>query len=55
LQRRGDLLRQIALDGEYVRQIAIVIFRPNVLVIIGVDQLDVDPDAIADSPYAAFE
>ena len=37
LQGRGNFLREIALNGKDVGQIAVVIFRPNMLVIIRVD------------------
>ena len=50
-----DFLGQIRLDGEDVGQITIVIFRPYVLVILGVDQLHVHADPIADTPNTAFE
>src|SRR6266576_3946095 len=37
LQRRGDFLREISLDRKNVSQIAIVVFCPNVLVIVRID------------------
>ena len=37
LQCRGDFLREIGLNGKNVSQIAIVIFRPKVLVVAGID------------------
>src|SRR4029453_10340226 len=36
-----DFLRDLALDREHVFQIAIVLFRPDVRIGVGVDQLDV--------------
>ena len=48
-------MREIGLDGEDVSQIAVVIFRPNVLVAVCVDQLHAHSDAIADSTDAAFQ
>src|SRR5436190_12783277 len=39
LQLRDDLLGQLTLNGEYVRQLAIVMVRPNVGVGARVDQL----------------
>ena len=42
-----DLLREIGLDRENVRQIAIVILRPDMLVVLGVDQLHIHPHPIA--------
>ena len=48
-------MRKIGLDGEDISQIAVVIFRPNVLVTICVDQLHAHSDAVADSTDAAFQ
>src|SRR5438874_11534609 len=55
LESGSDFLREIGLNGEYVGQIAVVIFRPNVLVVVGIDQLDVDAYPIADAANAAFQ
>src|SRR5947208_16192706 len=55
LESGSDFLREIGLNGEYVGQIAVVIFRPNVLVVVGIDQLDVDTYPIADAANAAFQ
>ncbi len=55
LKSRGNFLREIGLDGEDVGQIAVVIFRPNVLVVVRVDQLHAHSDAIADPTDAAFQ
>src|SRR5439155_18136014 len=45
----------IGLNGKNVGQIAIVIFCPNVLVVARVDQLHVNPDAIATATDATFQ
>ena len=55
LQGRGNFLREISLNCKHVGQIAIVIFRPNVLVVIRVDQLHVHSDAITNPPDTAFQ
>src|SRR5207237_5001542 len=55
LQGGGYFLREIGLDGENVGQIAVVIFRPNVLVVARVDQLHVHSDAVATATDAPFE
>ena len=55
LKSGGDFLREIGLNGEDISQIAVVIFRPNVLVVVGVDQLHVHAHAIADAADAAFQ
>ena len=49
--------RDLALDGEYVlgRQLAFVRFRPQVLVGLGVDELDIDPDAVSGPTRGALE
>ena len=55
LEGGTDFLREIGLNRKDIGQIAVVIFRPNVLVGVGVDQLDVDAHAIADPANAPFE
>src|SRR5438067_8220078 len=55
LESGSDFLREIGLNGEYVGQIAVIIFRPNVLVVVGIDQLDVDTYPIADEAKDAFQ
>src|SRR5206468_12424229 len=55
LQGGGNFLREIGLNGKNVGQIAVVIFGPNVLVVIRVDQLHVHSDAIAGATDAAFQ
>ena len=54
LKSRGNFLREIGLNSEDVGQIAIIIFRPNMFVVVGVDQLHIHPHAIADAANAAF-
>src|SRR4030095_7680511 len=55
LKSRGNFLREIGLNREDVGQIAVVIFRPNVLVVIGIDQLHVHSDAITNPTDTAFQ
>ena len=55
LKSRGNFLREIRLYGKDVSQIAIVIFCPNMFVVVRVDQLHVHSDAIADPTDAAFQ
>src|SRR6266513_2531155 len=55
LKSRGNFLREIGLNGEDVCQIAVVIFRPNVLVIVRVDQLHAYSDSVASATYASFQ
>src|SRR4029453_19228887 len=55
LKSRGNFFREIGLDGEDVSQIAVVIFCPNMLVAVRVDQLHAYSDAIADATDAAFQ
>ena len=55
LESRGNFLREIGLNRKDVGQIAVVIFRPNVLVVIRVDQLHAHSDAIASATDAAFQ
>jgi hypothetical protein len=43
------------LDGEHISQIAIVGLCPQMRVGAGIDQLGVDPDAVASALHAAFE
>src|SRR5207253_3286027 len=51
----SDFLRNLALDRKQVIQIAIVLFRPDVRVRAGVDQLRVHVKPGADSPDAALQ
>ena len=55
LQFVRDFLREIGLDREDIRQIAVVIFRPDMLVVHGVDQLHVHPHSIPGLAHASFE
>src|SRR5882724_6501154 len=55
LESRGNFLCQIGLNRKDVSQIAVVIFGPEVLIIIRVDQLDAYTDAIASPADAAFQ
>ncbi len=55
LKSRGNSSGKIGLDGEDVGQIAVVIFGPNVLVVVGIDQLHVHAHPIADAANAAFQ
>ena len=43
----GDFLRNLALDGEDIRQIAVVSLRPEMRVVPRIDQLRVHPHTIA--------
>src|SRR5207244_1918757 len=51
----SDFLRDLALDGEQIVQIAIVLFGPDVRVRARVDQLRVHMKPGADSPDAALQ
>src|SRR5437762_59020 len=51
----SDFLRNLALDGEQIVQIAIVLFGPDMSVRARVDQLRVHVKRGADSPYAALQ
>ncbi len=55
LEGIGDLLRQIALNGEDIGELPVVIFRPQMLVGVGIDQLHVHAHAIADASHTAFQ
>ena len=55
LQFAYDLLGQVSLNSKHIGQVAIVIFRPHVLVVCGVDQLNVHAHPIADAANAAFQ
>ena len=50
-----DLLGEIGLNREHIRELTIVIFRPHVLVILCVNQLHVDAHAVANAANAAFQ
>jgi len=55
LQRASDSRGQIGLDFEYVAQVPIVIFRPEVLVVGCVDQLDIHAHFVAGPAHTALE
>src|SRR4029077_14688082 len=55
LKRGSNFLREIGLNSKDVSQITVVIFRPNVLVVAGIDQLHIDANPIADATNAAFQ
>src|SRR5438477_6566246 len=55
LESGSDFLREIGLNGKDVGQIAIIILRPDMLVVVGIDQLHVHAYPIADAANAAFQ
>eukprot|EP01034_Spumella_vulgaris_P023460 gene23459-29677_t len=55
VQRISDRLRDFAFDTEDAVQLAIVGFRPQMLVGIGADQLDIDPHRVAILLHATFQ
>ena len=55
LQLSRDRLRDLALDGEHIRQVAIVSLRPEVRVGPSIDQLRVHPHFAARPLHTAFE
>jgi hypothetical protein len=55
LQGLGDLLRDIAFDGENIDQLAIVSLRLKMRVALGIDELDMDAHPIAGFAHRAFE
>src|SRR5262249_47921379 len=55
LEGGDNFSRQVSLDGEDIRQVAVVIFGPNVPVVLRVDQLYADSNAIASATDTAFE
>ena len=54
-ERGGNFLREIGLNGKDIGQIAVVIFRPNVLVVSRVNQLHIHSHPIADPTYTPFQ
>jgi hypothetical protein len=48
-------LGQVSLNGKHISKITIIIFRPHVLVGVGVNQLHVYTHSIADAANAAFQ
>ncbi len=55
LQAPGDGLGDLALDGEHVGQVAVVVFGPLVGIGARVDQLRGDAHLVARALHAAFE
>ena len=55
MQRLGDALGEIALDRKNIRDIAVVIVCPEMLVSVGVDQLHVDTHPVARATHTALE
>src|SRR6266581_2248638 len=55
LKGRGNFLREIGLNRKNVGQIAVIVFSPDVLVVIRVDQLHAYTHAIASATDAAFQ
>src|SRR6266571_4996416 len=55
LKLRYDLPGYLAFDYKYVRNIAIVPFRPNMHVCAGIDQLSANPHPSADALHATLE
>ena len=54
-QRPNDTFGQLGLDREEVGQFAIECLRPDVVVGPRVDELGIDPDAVAGASHRAFE
>ena len=54
-QRGGDLSRDLVLDGDDVRHLAVVVLRPDVVARFGVDELRRHAKPIALLPNAALE
>ena len=54
-ERGRDFLRDGGLDGENIREVAIVALRPDVLVVARVDELAGDADLAAGAAHAALE
>src|SRR4029077_9098684 len=55
LEFARDFLGQIRLNREHISEVAIVIFRPYVLIILGVNQLHVHAYSIANTTNTALE
>jgi hypothetical protein len=54
-QRGRDTLGDLVLDGEDIFELAVVALRPALIAVLDVDQLHVDPEAIAGLAHAALE
>jgi hypothetical protein len=55
LQLVGNRFGDLALNGEHIRQIAIIGLSPNVCIVTGVDQLRDYPHTIGGTLHAAFQ
>jgi hypothetical protein len=55
LERVDDRPCDLVLDGEYILELAIVRFRPEVIAVLDVDQFGGDADAIPDFTHASFQ
>ena len=55
LQRTGDGLRDVVLNGEDVGQLAVVPFRPQMIAVLRVDELCRHADPASRAADAAFE
>ena len=55
LKGARNRLGDVVLDGEDVGQFAVVAFRPQVITVLGVNELCGDADASARPAHAAFE
>ena len=54
-QRTSDILRNLALNAEDVLQFAIVRFRPKIGIVLRIDELHDDANAVAGFLHAAFQ
>src|ERR1700751_4232567 len=54
-ERRNDRASHLVLDGEYILELAVVAFGPDVPVGLSVDQLHGHADATAGLPHAALQ
>ena len=55
LQRLGDLLGDVAFDSKNISQFAIVSLRPKMRVVLGIDELNIDPNLVGRFLNGAFE
>jgi hypothetical protein len=55
LQRSGDGLGDVVLNGEDVGKLAVVAFRPEMIAVLRVDELCGYADTVSGSPEAAFK
>jgi len=54
-QRRGDLGGDLVLQGEDIGELAVEAVRPELIAVLGLDQLDAHAQAVAGPPHAALE